>query len=113
VIGETPEWNPGAVGRAFDIRDIARAAQTVRQVSGVQRSGAPFLNFVERVIAVVERRNERSARVGSLAKGQDDGRRGTQTNDGMGRERHADTAPVQAKDPKRAENEGDSEQCHS
>ena len=78
-----------------------------------QRSRAPFLNFVERVIAVVERRNERSARVGSLATGQDDGRRGTQTNDGIGRERRADTAPVQAKDPKRTENEGDSEQCHS
>jgi len=30
----------------------------------------------------------------------------------MGGERRADAAPAQAKDPKRAENEGNSEQCH-
>jgi hypothetical protein len=67
--------------------------------------------------AVVENPNKRllltrSARIYSLA-GQDDGRRATQTNDGIGGEGRADAAPEQAKDPKRAENEGDSEQCHS
>jgi hypothetical protein len=53
-----------------------------------------------------------SARIRSLVR-QDDGRRATQRNNSMGGQGRADTAPVQAKDPKRAENKGDSEQCHS
>jgi hypothetical protein len=44
---------------------------------------------------------------------QDDGRRASQTNDRIGGKGCADTASVQAKDPQGAENEGNSEQCHS
>ena len=84
VVGEKPEWTLWALAGLLVLVMLLPAVKR-RDIAGNQG-----LN------AVVENPNEcrlptRSARIHSLA-GQDDGRRTTQTNNGMGGEVRADAA---------------------